>query len=164
MPEPVNKLSTLEEVLQAMLIDNEDITARGVVRRMHGVFKNATDITRPPPRRALLERYQQKQKTLRTVMEKADKHSKTSLSAQIARKDEELTTLRRQRAVLIASHKAMILAVGEMGGMKAWHKFYGAWRGVIDDLRAMRAMPTEEIRQPELHQGANGPMKTADDR
>jgi hypothetical protein len=162
MDDPVNKLSALEEALEAMIIDNKHITARGIVRRMQGVFKNATDITRQPLRRALLERYQEKQSTLRSVLEKADKQSKASLSAQIARKDEKLASLKRQCELLIASHKAMILGVGEMGGMKAWRKFYTACPGIIDELRDIDAMSKTEIRQVPLHQGSSRTIKATD--
>lgn len=130
-------------VLEQMLLDNEDITARGVVRK--GVFKNATDITRDEARRSLLQQYQARQAVLRIIMEKADKHSKTNLSAQIAKKDEQIAVLIRQREILIASHRAMILAVGELGGMSAWRKFYEQYQDIVDEMRKLDAMPTAEI-------------------
>lgn len=145
--ETAGSLELLEEVLEGMLLDNESITARGAVRRMEGTFKHATDITRRPERRQMLEAYQQKQADLRSVMEKANKQSKTNLSAQIARKEAELATLTAQRDLLIASHKAMILAVGEMGGMKAWHRFFEAYQSTIDELQKMGAMPSDNVRE-----------------
>lgn len=142
-----NSLEILEEVLEAMLLDNEDITARGAVRRMHGALKHPTDITRRPQRRQKLETYQQKQKELRSVIEKADKQSKTNLSAQIARKEAEIATLTGQRDLLVASHKAMILAVGEMGSMRAWQRFFTAYQSAVDELRDLGAMPPDEVRE-----------------
>lgn len=138
-------IALMEEALEAMILDDEDITARGLVRHMGGVFKHATDVTRPPDRRAILERYQTRQAELRRVMSKADKTSKANLSARIARKDEEIAALTSQRDLLVASHRAMILAVGEMGGMKAWRRFFESYQGVLDSLRDMGAMPTADI-------------------
>jgi hypothetical protein len=143
--ERTDPISLMEEALEAMLLDDEDITARGLVRRMVGVFKYATDITRPTDRRALLEQYQTRQRELRTVISKADKTSKANLSARIVRKDEEIETLRRQRDLLVASHRAMILAIGEMGGMKIWKRFFEAYQAAEDELHALGAMPTATV-------------------
>ncbi|MEO3430144.1 hypothetical protein AAFN88_14885 [Pelagibius sp. CAU 1746] len=139
-------LELLEEVLEAMLLDNETVTARGAVRRMDGVLKHASDITRRPERRQMLETYQKKQTELRSVMEKANKQSKTNLAARITKKEAEIAALTGQRDLLIASHKALILAVGEMGGMKAWQRFFESYRDTMDELRALGAMPSAEVR------------------
>jgi len=137
------KLALLEQTLESMLLDDERISARGLARRLKPALNHATDITRQPQRRALLEKYQARQTELRTVMAKADKQSKANLSARIACKDGEIAALTRQRDILIASHKAMILAVGEMGGMNAWRRFFERYQGVVDEMRRLGAMPTE---------------------
>jgi len=128
-----------------MLLDNEDISARAAVRRLPGAFKHATDITRQTDRRGLLEEYRLRQAELRTVIEKSNKQSKTNLSAAIERKDREIEVLTRQRDLLVASHKAMILAVGEMRGMKAWQRFFTHYQEVVDELREIGAMPTADV-------------------
>src|SRR5579859_1803306 len=140
-------LSLMEEALEAMIVDDEEISARGLVWRMGGVFKHATDVTRPTDRRSMLEHYQARQLELRRIISKADKTSKANLSAQIARKDEEIEELTRQRDLLVASHRAMILAVGEIGGMKAWRRFFDGYQTVLDELRALGALPAAEIAQ-----------------
>ena len=145
--ERIDPIPLMEETLEAMILDDEDISARGLVRRMDSVFKHATDVTRPPDRRAMLERFQARQTELRQVMSKADKTSKVNLSVRIARKDEEIETLTAQRDLLIASHRAMILAVGEMGGMQAWRRFFDAYQGTLDALRDLGAMPAADIAQ-----------------
>lgn len=127
--------------MEAMLVDNKTITARGVVRRMGGVFRHASDLTRRPDRREKLTAYQQRQAELRALMAKADKQSKKNLVAQLSRKDAYIEELRRQRDTLIASHKAVFLAVGEMGWMKAWKRFFSGYERVLDELHAMGAMP-----------------------
>ncbi|WP_259664896.1 hypothetical protein [Rhizobium bangladeshense] len=42
----IDKNAHLEELLEAMIAEDETITARAIVRRSGDVFKNATDITR----------------------------------------------------------------------------------------------------------------------
>lgn len=138
-------LTLLEELLEAMLLDNEDITARGVTRRQGSPYNHASDITRIPERRQLLDRYKARQLELRTLKEKSDKQSKTNLLRKIARLEEELLAVEGQRDTLIASHRAMLLAVGEMGGIAAWNRFYSSWQETEDALRRMGALPTAEV-------------------
>src|SRR5262245_42414767 len=102
-------LALLEEALEAMLFDNENITARAAIRRLAGTFKHATDITRRPPRRALLEQYQKRQIEIRLVKERTNKGSNTNLALQLAKTTEELAERTRLYTILMVSHKAMIL-------------------------------------------------------
>lgn len=156
MTDQSRSIEALEDALNAMLLDDEDITARGVVRRMDGVFKNASDITRHPERRAALERFQARQAELRKTMEKADKESKTALSAKVARLEAEVARVTQQRDLLIASHKAMLLAVGEVGGMKAWKKFFDRHQDVIEQLQKLGAMPEAEVVPGPAKRGPEG--------
>ncbi|WP_374377731.1 hypothetical protein [Dongia sp.] len=139
------KLQVLEETLEAMLLDNEDISARAVVRRAPEIFKHASDITRHTERSDILARYRQRQDEMRIIMGKADKQSKANLSAQLLKKNNEIAELTRQRDLLIASHKAMLLAVGQVGGKKAWKAFFETYQEAVDELESMKAMPTAEI-------------------
>ena len=161
MTRPAPALDRLEEVLEAMLLANEEITARGVVRRLDGLLRHASDITRMPVRRALMERFQCRQAELRAVMEKADKQSRTNLAARLARKEEEAAELKRQRDILIASHKAMLLVVGEMGGMAGWRRFFERHQAVLEELNASGALPAVEI-QPLARAAERGPSPEAD--
>jgi hypothetical protein len=138
-------LSLLEEKLEAMLLDDEDITARGAVRRSQGTLRHPSDITRVEERRALLERYQTRQRDIRSVAAKANKTSKTRLAAAIAERDARIADLERDRDLLIAGHRAAILAVGEMGGMRAWLKLFEAHDTALRRLDAMGAMPPAEV-------------------
>ena len=135
----------LEDALEAMLLDNEDVTARGAVRRSNGAFKHASDITRPPDRRALLEAYQARQASLRSLMGKTDKQSREHLAAKLAAKDDEIARLRSERDLLIASHRAMILAVGEVGAMRSWRRLYERQKEALDRLEAIGATPAAEV-------------------
>lgn len=138
-------LALMEERLEAMLRANLDITARGVVREMPETFRHASDITRRPKRRKLLERFQDRQAELRRVIEQADKRSKTNLSHDLSRKNLEIAALHAQRDALIASHRAMIMAIGEMGGMAAWRRFFKQYEGVIEELRRLGALPEAQV-------------------
>lgn len=145
MNSPDDKMARLLATLDAMLQDNEDISARGAVRRLSGTFKHASDITRNAERRQALETYQDRQSALRALMEKTNKQSKTNLIQAIERKNREIETLVRQRDLLIASHKAMILAVSEMGGRKAWLRFFERQHACIKELEALGALPKASV-------------------
>jgi Skp family chaperone for outer membrane proteins len=108
------KARELETILQRMLNNNIAITARSVVREKDSPFKHASDITRQSERKALLNQYQARQSELRALVEKTDKQSRTNLQARVARLTQEIEILQAERDLLIASHKAMLLAVGEM--------------------------------------------------
>lgn len=118
------KTQELEVILRRMLNDNVTITARAIAREPDSPFRHASDLTRQPDRKALLDRYQLRQVELRSLVEKTDKQSRTNLQVQVTRLAQEVESLKSERDLLIASHKAMLLAVGEMGGMSAWRKFF----------------------------------------
>lgn len=139
------KLRALESTLEVMLEADIDITAREVVRRSDGVFKHASDITRQPDRRAVFESFESRQKALRDLMSRADKTSRANLSARLAALEEQVREVTGQRDLLIASHRAMILAIGEVGGAKAWLRFFHGYEAVLGRLRIMEALPTAEV-------------------
>lgn len=139
------KARELETILQRMLNDNVVITARSVIREQDCPFKHASDVTRQPERKALLDQYQARQSELRALVEKTDKQSRTNLQARVARLTQENETLKAERDLLIASHKAMLLAVGEMGGMSAWRKFFPAWEGTRQRLSQLQALPSAVV-------------------
>ena len=138
-------LTTLQEVLEAMLLDNETITARAVTRRPECPFRHASDITRNAGRTQLLGSYKVRQAELRNLSEKTDKQSRTNLTRQIAQLEDECNVLRGQRDTLIASHRAMLLAIGEAGGMHGWARFFKDYRAAIETLRALEALPSAMI-------------------
>ena len=145
MRDPAQVLSLIEEKLEALLLDDEGITARSVVRRMDGVLKHPSDITRNVDRRGLLERYQLKQAELRSVMERTGKASKRNTAIALAQKEAQIEELLRDRDLLVASLRAAILAVGEMGGMGAWLRFYKAHEDALERLRTLGAVPSAQV-------------------
>jgi uncharacterized small protein (DUF1192 family) len=145
-----DKVAPLEEVLQAMLVDDEKITARAVIRRMSGILKHATDITRNEKRRALVAEYAGRQEKIRTAIEQSSKLSRTELERQISIKNAEIERLRSDKELLIASHRAMILSMTEMGGFGTWKKFFDKYQAAIDALDGMDALPRAEIMRHPL--------------
>ncbi|WP_334106629.1 hypothetical protein [Methylobacillus sp.] len=139
------KIQELETILQRMLNDNVVISARAVIREKDSPFRHASDITRQPERKMLLDQYQERQCKLRVLMEKTDKQSRTNLQARVARLKQENETLKAERDLLIASHKAMLLAIGEMGGMAAWRKLFPNWDETRQRLSQLQALPSAGI-------------------
>jgi hypothetical protein len=130
---------TFLSILDAMLKENETITARAVARRLEGV-DHASSITRDPWRNARLSEWQSRQADLRRMIERSDKNSKSNLAAALARKDVRIRELEERVALLTASHRAMIHAIGEMGGMRAWSRFFENYDAAQDELHRMGAM------------------------
>lgn len=146
MSNAADQCQLLEEILEAMLLDDVDVTARGVTRRAGSPFRHASDITRVAERKRLLDSYRERQAKLRTVMERADKQSKTNLVSRIAKLEDDKSAVEAERDVLIASHKAMLLAIGEMGGMTAWKQFFTAWEATCESLSRMGALSSADVQ------------------
>ncbi|GAA0030955.1 MULTISPECIES: hypothetical protein [Bradyrhizobium] len=140
-----DKIVRLEEVLEAMLVDDEKITARAVVRRMEGVLKYPTDITRNEKRKALVAEYASRQDKIRSAVERSSKLSRAELERQISLKNSEIERLRDEKELLIASHRAMILSTAEMGGFGTWKRFFDKYQAAIDALDGMGALPKAEV-------------------
>ena len=133
-------LATLAE----MLDDNETISARAAARRM-GNIDHASTLTRDAWRAAVTADFQEEQARVRRQVEKADKSSRTNLSAALAREQARVVELEGNVALLTASHHALILAVGELGGLRAWSRFFENYRSAIDGLRDLGALPVAEV-------------------
>ncbi|WP_271186628.1 hypothetical protein [Maricaulis virginensis] len=61
--------------------------------------------------------------------------------------------LERQNAVLIASHQAMITAVGELGDMRAWRRFFEDYQHILDYLEEGGALGQNDAEITELDRG-----------
>lgn len=131
-------------ILDAMLQENWTITARSVARRLEG-GEHASSITRDPWRNARLAEWQSRQAELRRMIERTDKSSKSNLAAALERKDTRIRELEERVALLTASHRAMIHAIGEMGGMRAWSRFFDEYRALLDHLQEIGAMSTKVV-------------------
>ena len=125
--------TALIEILEGLLERNEDITARAVAR-LHPAIGHASTITRSPERSALVSQFQTKQQEIRRHLGRQTRRSKESIAAELATKDKRIAELEKQIDILRASHVAMIRAVGEMGGMSKWMKFYENFKEVRNQL------------------------------
>jgi hypothetical protein len=141
----IDKNAHLEELLEAMIAEDETITARAIVRRSGGVFKNATDITRNVDRRTKFEDAQRKQETIRIAIGRSSGKSRAELERLVEVKNAEIDELQGDRQLVIASHRMMILAVAEMGGFSKWKRFFEGYQATIDKLDGMDAIPSGEV-------------------
>jgi hypothetical protein len=149
----------IESILQEMLDCDEDITARGVIRR-HSTLKAASSITRSPQRSALLAHYQKKQEEFRGWRKRLTRISKDNAAMEMVEKDLRIAELESQVELLSASHVAMIRAIGELGGFSKWAKFFEGYQSVRDKLAQKGAMPESAIIESTINNGRSSkPIK-----
>lgn len=134
----------MREILETLLADDEDITARAVAR-LHPSIKAASSITRSDSRSQLLAEYQQRQSEYRRWRGRVAKRSGADTAASLADKDIRIAELEATVQLLTASHLAMLRAVGELGGFSKWAKFYEQYREARDTLIELRAVPAATV-------------------
>jgi hypothetical protein len=132
--------STMREILEKLLAENENITARAV-SRLHPNLKAASSITRSDSRSKLLAEYQKRQTEFRRWSQRVKKISGTNAASALAEKDVRISELEATIQLLTASHLAMLRAVGELGGFSKWAKFYENFSAVREQLHALGALP-----------------------
>lgn len=136
----------VKTILEELISTDQDITAREVVRR-HPSLKAASSITRDPTRRAMLAEYQQKQKGLREWSARTQKTSAASVQRMLVDRDARIAELEHQVEALVASHVAMLRAVGEMGGFGQWARFFEKTSPVRAMLMDIGALPSSQVAQ-----------------
>lgn len=140
-----DKASMLDEkianILEHMLSNEEDIGHRAVIRAVPELSA-VSSITRDEYRRELVEYYKALQAERKQWAKRAQKTSQDKLTVQLAAKDLRISELEKQVSILTASHKALLLAVGESGGIAAWRRFFDNHQGVLDDLEGRRSSST----------------------
>lgn len=71
-----------------------------------------------------------------------ERHPSTDkLQQALAARDEQVAALTRKVQLLTASHKAILLAVDEVGGTNAWARFFASYKDSIGALREPEALP-----------------------
>jgi hypothetical protein len=128
----------LANILDEMLSSASKITARSVSRRLSVA---PSTLTRNNERMQLLQQYQQEQRRLQAIVARSDPLSKENLVKKIADRDRKISELNRLVQILTASHKAMLLAVGEIGGTAAWQRFFATYERIRVDLRKLDVVP-----------------------
>lgn len=137
---PSSNDEQMRAILETLLADDEDITARAVARA-HPTIKAASSITRSESRSQLLAQYQQRQADYRRWRVRVAKRSGADTAASLADKDIRIAELEATVQLLTASHLAMLRAVGELGGFSKWAKFYEYHRDARDKLVELGAIP-----------------------
>jgi hypothetical protein len=130
----------LELILQSLLDEDMDITAREVARR-HSALSSASTITRQSTRRQLVEHYQMKQRDMRVWQERLRKRSKGQTAELVSTQEANISKLDQSVRVLVAGHISLIAAVAQVGGMGKLAKFYERFREIRDQLSDLNALP-----------------------
>ena len=134
----------MREILEAMLVNDQDITARAVAR-LHPTIQAASSITRSEARSQLLVQYQERQSQYRRWRGRVGKQSSVDTAAALEQKEHRIAKLEANVQLLTASHLAMLRAVGELGGFNKWAKFYEDYREARDKLTALHAIPNATV-------------------
>ena len=134
----------MREILEALLADDEDITARAVAR-LHPSINAASSITRSEARSTLLAEYQQRQAAYRRWRGRVGKRSGADTAASLTDKDIRIAELEATVQLLTASHLAMLRAVAELGGFSKWARFYAQYRDARDKLAKLGAIPEAAV-------------------
>lgn len=132
----MSKEQILVEILEQLLENDEDITSRSVAK-LHPYFNHASSITRDADRKALVLEYQNKQAAFRKHFTDLKNKSEAHLVKQLASKDTQIEELTRKVQILTASHVAMYKAVGEMGGIIAWQRFFHKHQALLKELEEL---------------------------
>lgn len=137
----------MEQILQKMVDEDIDITARAVIRK-HSKINAASTITRNKNRKEILLKYQEKQSEYRLWRKRLSKRSHSSAAMDMTTKDLRIKELESQVDVLTASHLAMIRAVGELGGFSKWTQLFENHESIISKLEALKSLPDKIIDLP----------------
>jgi hypothetical protein len=123
-----------------MLDRGERISARGVLRHLSDV-RAASSLTRDPLRRALLDEYRERQAERLAWSERAWKLSVARLETVLAARDRTIADLEHRVQLLVASHRALVDAVGELGGLPKWKQVFERYERCVRELADLGAMP-----------------------
>ena len=155
--------SRLKAEIAKMLDADETISTRNIMKRMPDVFAYPTSVSRPKELRPIYEKAVKDQKQLRAVANALVRTSRSGAEAKIARRDLRIEELEDQVQLLVASHRALYAAVGEMGGAAAWLQFFEHHQRALDMLDQLGAR-TPSLPVLRLVQGSTpSPSSLPDD-
>jgi hypothetical protein len=137
-------------VLSEMIDARESITFRSVVVRMASL-SHTTDVTRDDWRRACVERAQQEQTRIRSAIERMDNLSRNKLMQEINRLQAKVKELESDRTLMVGMVYSLVRAIGELGGMRAWLKFFEHYQAALDRMRQLGAIPTADVLRLPIH-------------
>ncbi|MFM0704062.1 hypothetical protein [Paraburkholderia sediminicola] len=151
---PASDDDQMREILDTLLAEDEDITARAVAR-LHPSINAASAITRSESRSKLLAEYKQRQTEYRRWRGRVAKWSSADTAASLADKDIRIAELEATVQLLTASHLAMLRVVGELGGFSKWARFYEQYREARDKLIELGAVPAATVSPMEPNGSGN---------
>jgi hypothetical protein len=121
-----------------LIAQNKKITLRAVAARM-GVAHST--YSRDPARKAQIAHAQALQQLAWTIKTTHRGKVATHESVALARLRQRLQEVEARNQLLIASHRAMLSAVGELGGTRAWLRFFTNHPQALEGLEQMVALP-----------------------
>ena len=144
------KNEELADILNTLLTDNIDITAREVARR-HSTLKNPSAFTRNEARSALIaapqiekllqQAAQAQQQGVRKIV--AGGGGAGSLQDQAAGYRQDIKRLEAQLTHMVAAHAGLIRAVQMAGGGPALERFWRDYKAVGDAVHSLSAANAE---------------------
>ena len=137
----------LPHALEHMLAPGERISARGVLKHLPDV-RAPSSLTRDPVRRAMLEDYRQRQAERQAWTQRARKQSVTRLEVLLADRNRQIAELEHSVQLLVASHRAMVQAVGELAGLPKWKQAFECYEHCLGELDKLGAVSDHEKRSP----------------
>lgn len=131
-------------VLETMLAADRTISQRAAAAE-HPDFKNASDINRNARRKAMVDEYERRQKTLRSLTAKVAKTGTTAAAEKIQNLESRVKVLEENERARVVGHLALIQSVAEMGGTAKLKRFYKQYAEVRDRLSRERSVPSEVL-------------------
>lgn len=134
-------LERLRSTIDKMLVSNETISTRALMNRLPNDFTYPSAVTRPADTREIYTSGRDEQKRLREMAASLSHSSPKALQLKITKQSLEIAELRTKIEVLVASHRALYAAVGEMGGAQAWLRFFDNHQQTLALLDNIEARP-----------------------
>jgi len=138
------------KVCRELIAQNKKITIRSVAEQT-GVAH--TTYSRDPKRKAQITRAQEIQRLAWTIKRTHRGQAEPHESVAIARLRKRLEETEAHKQLLIASHRAMLSAVGEMGGTRAWLRFFAKDPNALASLDEIGALPENVTPIPQEQTG-----------
>jgi len=126
------------ELCRDLIAQNKKITIRAVAERA-GVAH--TTYSRDPKRKAQITRAREIQRLAWTIERSHRGQVEKHESVAMARLHKRLEQAEAHNQLLIASHRAMLSAIGELGGTRAWLRFFANHPNALASLDEIGALP-----------------------
>ena len=138
---------------QALIAANKKVTIRAVAERTAMAH---TTYSRDLKRKGQITRAQDIQRLAWTIKQTHHGQAAPHESLALARLRQRLDEVEAHNQLLIASHRAMLRAVGELGGTRAWLRLFATQPDALTSLEEIGALPDNVTPIP------SAPSDTAD--